>query len=228
MDRVIRLQADSFGIAKPFLLASLSPSPQLTPPMTRAFSLLILAAATSCGTLTAQSPGSKIPLSKEIQVVPFTREHKNTLFKPNDREMPDELRVTTTGQVRITGKKKVSPCPQVRGKPACHNGKLALIPVGDRSGKLSVKQPSANDLLYHFACVQLPGDALDTKEIDLKTGVEYTWDVKTAGDSITFTVRDKANVLAALTAPKNQFLAFGIAATVRYKGNEADLTMTFD
>src|SRR4051812_11327831 len=77
--------------------------------------------------------------ANEIQVVPFTREHKTIKFKPNDREMPDELRVTTTGQIRITGKKKDSPCKQVRGKLACHNGKLVLIPAGERSGKISVK-----------------------------------------------------------------------------------------
>lgn len=196
--------------------------------MNRALPILVCAVITACSSLLAQSPASKLPPPKDVQVVPFTREHKNVLFKPNDREMPDELRVTTTGQIRITGKKKVSPCPQVRGKPACHNGKLVLIPPGDRTGKLSVKQPSSNDLLYHFACVQLPAETLDTKEIDLKVGVEYTWEVKTTGDSTTFTVRDKANVLAALTTTKDKFLGFGIAATVRYKGNEADLTMTFD
>lgn len=176
----------------------------------------------------AQSTSTPKLATGDIQVVPFAREHPQVKFKPNDREMPDELRATTTGQIRITGKKKVQQCPQVRGKPGCHVGKLVLIPPGDRTGKLSVKQPSANDLLYHFACVELPGEALDSKEIKLETGVEYTWEVKTAAETTTFTIRSKSGDLVRMSAPKDKFLGYGIAATVRYKGNEADLTITFD
>jgi len=166
---------------------------------------------------------------KDIKVFRFALEYRDQTFPMNDREMPDELLITTSSErIHISGKKKVDDPARVKGRLISTIGKLALMPSGDRSGKLVVKFPTAEDVRLYSASVQLADGTLDTKDLILIAGKTYTWSVKTEGSDTTFAVMDGATEVASTVTPKNKFKAFGFAATVHYQGNEADMVITFD
>src|SRR4051812_36933859 len=121
----------------------------------RCFVVLLLTFAAVVMPCRAQAPASpaKPPpklTTKDIRAYRFARELDTQKFEMNDREMPDELRVTTVDKIHINGKKRQQGAPQVKGRPAGHVGKLALIAAGDRTGKVAVKVPFAEGVTFYY------------------------------------------------------------------------------
>lgn len=189
------------------------------------FAALLLAAVVPC--VQAQQPANK-PDRTLIEVLPFAREFMNEKFKPNDREVPDELRATTTDKVRIFGKRKLNKTAPVRGRGSAHFGKIVLVPVGNWKGVINVKSPSADDVTYYYASIELEGGKLDTKIIQLSTGVDYAWSVVKGPAQTTFKITDGAKEVVSLSGPAASVKSVGFASTVRYLGNEADISVTFE
>jgi hypothetical protein len=172
-----------------------------------------------------QAPIPKLS-PRDIRVLPFAQEHKDTKFKSNTRELPSEFIVTTTDKIRFYGKRRTDGAPNVRGQPTGHLGQLALVPPGNRSGTLSLTK--AFGLIHFFAVLELPDDTLDSKAIELKEGKNYTWSVKSENGLTTFLIAgaDGAQI-ASNSAPADKVLGIGFAATARNRGNEIDMTITY-
>ena len=181
--------------------------------------------------LAAQMPGtnSTLPLSSNgMRDLPFCREFKQQIFKANDRSVGDELRVSfAAGELRIWGKKKVD-AVHYNGTPVGHMGKVALLPMSARSGKLTVKMPTAVGVRYYFIVLETADGKFDTTELKLEAGKTYTWGLKIDGRQIKYSVMDGASEVAALSEEVSKIKAFGFAATVRQVGNEADLVASID
>lgn len=178
---------------------------------------------------TAAPPAKPTPpaqrlTAKEIRVLPFCREFKEVKFKPNDREVPDELRVTVSpGSIHLYGRKKDNTA-KIRGRNSGHLGKVVLLPPAARAGTLTVKAPTADEVTFYFAVLEL-AETLETKPIKLATGKTYDWAIESKDGETTLRVAEGRVDLAVLRAGESQVRGAGFAATVRAKGNEADLSI---
>lgn len=172
------------------------------------------------------APPAAALTSKDIHVYPFAEEHKDMLFMPTDRSIPNELIVTTTDHIHMYGKKK-SRVVQVLGVPTGHVGKLVMLPPGDRSGTLMIKKSFGTTKFLN--CFELAGDKLDSQEMKLSEGGTYNWSIKNEGTNTTFRLTSADNKeIAHHTIESANVLGVGFAGTVRNEGNEIDLTITFD
>lgn len=191
--------------------------------------LLFLLSCCASATLLAQAPAPAKPATpaprltaKEIRVLPFCREFKEKKFKPNDRDLPDELRATVgAADIHLYGKKR-GEVVQLQGRPTGHVGKVVLLPPGERKGRLAAKVGSAEEVTLYFAVLEM-AEALETKPLKLTAGKNYDWTVKVENGQTTLRVLDGTAELAALSGPADGVKGLGFAATVRNKGNEADL-----
>ena len=175
----------------------------------------------------AATPRPPVLTSRDIRELPFVREFKERKFKHNDREVPDELRVNVTGdRLRITGKKKTGGAPRLGEKSAGHVGKLALLPPGDRSGTITVKFPTSDDVRYYFLVLELADGSLDSKVVKLVPGTDYEWSAKTEAGQTTLRVAAAGAQVEASSAPSATVKGVGFASTVRNQGNEVDMTIT--
>jgi len=190
-----------------------------------ALAVIISHASAQINKPAAASPPAPKLATKDIRVLPFAREFKEQKFKSNDHEMPDELRVNvvTTG-LHLYGKKR-GETARVQNRPTGHVGKVVLLPVGNRSGQLSVKVTWAEEVTYYYAVLEV-NDALETTVLKLVPGKNYDWSFKTENGQSTLKVADGAAELASLSGTADAVKGFGFAGTVRTKGNEADLTIT--
>ena len=175
----------------------------------------------------AQAPATPAKLTaRDIRVQPFAQEHKEIKFKSNTRELPSEFIVTTGDKIHFYGKRRTDGAPSVRGQPTGHLGQLVLLPKGDRSGTLSLKK--AFGLIHFFAVLELPGDALNSKPIELKEGQSYTWNIKSENGQTTLHILGAdGSEIASNSAPADKVQGVGFAATARNKGNEIDMTITY-
>jgi hypothetical protein len=169
--------------------------------------------------------------AKHFQIVPFCSVATGEKLDPKSKDIFDELKVSVTAgrqtRYRISGKKKQE-AGNLGGRPVLHTGKLVLVPFGKRTGKVIPKLPTLTDVRFYFMCVELPQNKLQTKNITLEKGVDYTWSAETKDGKAIFQVLDGTKVVDSITVPENQAMAFGFAATVRWKDNEADLAVEFD
>jgi hypothetical protein len=165
--------------------------------------------------------------SRDIKVLPFVLELKETKFKPNDKAVPEELRATPLlNGIRLAGKKRVD-VKLVDQRPAGHFGKVVLLPPGERVGKLFVKVPSNDGAHIYYYTVLEFADALSTKKVLLKAGVNYDWSIKIENGQVVLRVLEGAKELVALSAPSDQVQGAGFGATLRYTGQQADLTVEY-
>ena len=162
-----------------------------------------------------KDPPSKIT-PKDVRDFPFCASMKAVKLNPKQKDMFDELRVTTSGRIRIHGKKKED-SGKVDGKVVYHNGKLALFSPLKRNGTTTSKLPPTEDVRRHFAVLEA-GDTLVMQEPMLGENTPHAWNLLHEGVSTTVTV----------TAPAAQVTGVGFAATARWICNEADLSVTFD
>ena len=174
----------------------------------------------------AATPVPKLT-SKDFRVLPFCREFEHQKFKANDREMPDELRVTTSDRIHLYGKKR-GDTVRVTGREIGHVGKVVLMPAGVRSGTLMVKVPTIEEVTHYFAVLEMADESLETKSLKLVKEKKYLWSLKVEGGQTAFRIMADGAEIASLTGGTDLVKGFGFAATVRAKGNEADATVTFD
>jgi hypothetical protein len=195
-------------------------------------SLLVVAALADRSLAQSPAPPAKptTPLppitAKDVRAVPFCRE-LDTQDLSGKRGFPDELRVvTTSNKIHLYGKKREEGKFVVDGRPILHSGKLALLAPSDRTGKLSIKVPSAEDVTYYFAVLQFADGTLDAKRLKADLNKTYDWSVKTEAGQTTLRVLDGQTEVVAVKAPGEKVKGVGFASTVRWKGNESDLTFT--
>jgi len=195
------------------------------PKSMKSLTLKLLALVLAAGPALAQAPAKLTP--RNIHTHPFAEEHRTIKFKSNSAELPREFTVTTTDKIRFYGKKRTDGAPSVRGKPVGHLGQLILLPPGDRKGTISLKK--AFGLVRFFAVTELPDDTLDTKETPLKEGKNYEWTVKTEGDRTTLRIlAADGSEVASISGGTDKVRSVGFAATARNKGNEIDMTITYE
>ena len=178
---------------------------------------------------TPAAPRPPVLTSRDIRVLPFAREWKERIFKRNDREMPDELRVSVTAdRIRISGKKKAGDTPRVGEKSVGNVGKLVLLPPGDRSGTLTAKFPTTEDVRYYFLVLELADGTLDSKDMKLAADTNYEWSARTDAGQTTLRVAVAGGTeVASSSAPSDAVKGVGFASTVRSQGNEVDVSITF-
>ncbi len=172
-------------------------------------------------------PNGAVPLSpKDVQVLPFCREFKEQKLKATERAIPDELHVNFgDGTIHLYGKKRLDAAPRYQGRPIGHVGKVVILPSADRAGKLTTKTSSAEDSTTYLAVIELD-NALEAKPVKLEADKTYDWSIKSEGGNTVFHLSDGAADVANFSRPSGEFKGAGFAATVRFKGNDADLTIT--
>ena len=178
----------------------------------------------------ATGPGKKEPPAKltpkDFRVLPFCSTEKAKKLDPKSKGIFNELRVTTSERIRIHGKKE-DDTGRLDGKIVFHTGKLALFPPGERSGQLTTKFPTQNDVRSHFAVMEL-ADSLNTKEVKIEAGKTYTWTVKEDRGNTFLKIESGGVETATLMEATSKLKGIGFAATARWTGNEVDLIVTFD
>lgn len=183
------------------------------------------AAALPAGAPPQKSPPPKVT-PKDVRDYPFCATMKSVRLNPKQKDMFDELRVTTSDRIRIHGKKKED-SGKVDGKVVYHNGKLALFPPLERSGAVTSKLAPTEDVRRHFAVLET-GDALVVQELKLGEKTPHAWSITQSGESTVLKVIQEGQTTVTVTAPTAQVTGAGFAATARWIGNEVDLSVTFD
>ena len=191
----------------------------------KSLTLPLLALVLVASPTLAQAPAKLT--ARDIRVHPFAEEHRTIKFKVNSGEVPREFTVTTTDKIRFYGKKRTEGAPSVRGKPVGHLGQLILLPPGERKGIISLKK--AFGLTRFFAVIELPDDTLDSKEVPLKEGKSYGWTATSANGVTTLRIlAADGSELASTSGPTDKVRGLGFAGTARNKGNEIDMTITYE
>lgn len=171
---------------------------------------------------------------KEIHVYSYCGTEGKHLFGPKERKLFDELKYSASGsqqtKFRISGKKKQDNYPY-EGAYIYHLGKVALVPIAQRSGTIvtDIEKDKEKDASpTHYLVFQLDNGSLQSQTITLTKGPVYTWTMDRSGATATLTVKEGDNVVSSMSAPTDQTREFGFATTVRFVGNEADMTVTFN
>lgn len=172
-----------------------------------------------------KTPAPKIT-PKDVRELPFCATVKTMKLNPKQKDMFDELRVTTSDRLRIHGKKQKD-SGKIDGKAVFHNGKVALFPPLERSGNLTSKYPPTEDVRRHFAVLET-GESLVVKELKLAEAVPYVWSITQSGGNTLLKVMQDGQTEVTVSAPSAQVTGAGFAATARWTGNEVDLSVTFD
>jgi hypothetical protein len=174
------------------------------------------------------APPSHAPIAvNDVRILPFCREHLDKEYPAHDAQMPDELRVVVnSGKVHIVGKKRTGE-KKIGGEPICHSGKVALLAIADRSGKLVTKGPSSRDTTDYFVVLET-GNTLKSSYVELTAGKPYDWSVKAEGGTTTLRLIDAGKQVISVSAPTSDVKGYGFASTVRYQNNEADMTVSFE
>jgi hypothetical protein len=170
-------------------------------------------------------------ITNDIVVLPFCEDLQTQKLGPTSGIKFDDLTVSSNPQIggvviRINGKKHEDFSVQKGGRRIFHTGKLALLPPADRSGKITVAVPTVNDATYYYIILERPDGILQQSHLKLAPGAIYTWAIKSSNGETSFRLSNESHEIAALTAPTREVKGFGFAATVRWKSNEADMTIT--
>jgi len=176
------------------------------------------------------TPGKKDPppkiTPKDVRDFPFCATMKAAKLNPKQKDMFDELRVTTSDRIRIHGKKKED-SGKVAGKVVYHNGKLALFPPLERSGTITSKHPPTEDVRRHFAVLET-GDTLVVEELKLGENIAQAWTLTQESGNTILKISQGGQTTVTVAAPSAQVTGAGFAATARWIGNEVDLSVNFD
>jgi hypothetical protein len=172
------------------------------------------------------TPGAKLT-PREIRGLSFAREQGTVKFKPGSRELPDELNVSTTDHIRIWGKRKSDAAPTIRGITTGFIGKIALLPAGDRKGTIFLKKDFGTT--EYLVSLEMSDDTLDSHQVKLKEGKTYNWSVKTENGQTTLRLLEQDGTqVFAQSAAADKVVGYGFAATCRTRGNEIDMSITYE
>jgi hypothetical protein len=170
--------------------------------------------------------------AEDVSIHPFTANHRDKKIDPKTKGIFDEHRVSVTAtkqqtRIRISGKMK-NAGGSLEGQPVLHLGKLALIPVSERTGSIKVGAPSIVDVTRYIIALEVADDKLVTEFVELKKGPEYHWSVTKKDGEIVYTVMLDGEKQGSVSAPENQVRAFGIAAFTRFEDNPTDISFSID
>ncbi|MGB0774198.1 MAG: hypothetical protein ACPGUY_00015 [Akkermansiaceae bacterium] len=116
-------------------------------------------------------------------------------------------------------------------------GKLVLFPAGNRTGKLVAKLPSLEDVRFYHIAIEFKDtkdrkNVIQSRTLALKKSIQYSWSYSVADGTGTFKLvehgEDGVTTISSLSASAEEIVGIGFAATVRWSGNEADLSITED
>ncbi|MEZ0277454.1 MAG: hypothetical protein ACAH88_21255 [Roseimicrobium sp.] len=164
--------------------------------------------------------------SSDIRVVPFCATMSAKKLDPKTPGIFNELTVTKRDGFSIQGRKR-NDSGRVDGEVVYHLGKLALVPAGDRTGKISVEVPSKTNVTSYYAVLEL-ADSLVSTQLKLEVGKNYSWSVASKGGQTIMRVMDGNVQVDAVQTDTDKLLGIGFAASVRWEKNEADIHVTFE
>ncbi|MGB1259468.1 MAG: hypothetical protein ACPG6P_05460 [Akkermansiaceae bacterium] len=185
----------------------------------------------------AARPKKAPPLTmKDIREYPYTTSFKNRKLSTSSDGIFDELKVSKGKRIRIHGKKQHDG-GRVDGRVVNHMGKLVLFPAGNRTGKLVAKLPSLEDVRFYHIAIEFKDtkdrkNVIQSRTLALKKSIQYSWSYSVADGTGTFKLvehgEDGVTTISSLSASAEEIVGIGFAATVRWSGNEADLSITED
>jgi hypothetical protein len=201
---------------------------------------ILFSALLILGSVAVEPPPPKLD-TKDLQIVPFCTAAKDRKLDPKTKKIFDELKVSVTAgretRYRISGKKKHE-VGDLEGEPVLHLGKLVLAPIANRIGSVNAKLPTVTDVRFYYMCVEYGEGKLKTEHVKLPEKTVCFWTLDTSDGETVFHLYKVAEAkdgkaptkvtLGKIAVPEDEAKSFGFAATVRWAGNEADLTVTFD
>ena len=138
---------------------------------------------------------------------------------------PDELTTRALdGVIAIEGWGRFD-AMRLAGKLRGHFGK-ALLLRGIDKGQLVVKVPPRGDHVSYFLfLVNTKGESVGCKMLAINANVIHTWTVVTQGGRVRLNLTKGTQSVAKLSLAETQFSAIGFAATTRYIGDHASLSI---
>ena len=166
-------------------------------------------------------------LKDVVEIVPWAAEMDKVKFKPHDKAVPDELRVTINGpQIEIDGVKKHD-TSRIEGNLIAHWGKLVLISAPPpQSGTFLSRVPFVDDGTRYGIALEMSDGTIKSslKPVKLDTGCD--WSVRIDGGALNFEITEGGVQQNSLGAKVSDVKAFGFISIVRYHGNKSDLVVT--
>ncbi|WP_206026094.1 hypothetical protein [Roseimicrobium sp. ORNL1] len=162
----------------------------------------------------------------DIRVLPFCATMSTKKLDPETPGIFNELSVTKRDGFSIQGRKR-NDSGRIDGEVIYHLGKLALVPAGDRTGKLSVEVPSKTNVTSYYAVLEL-ADSLVSSQLKLEVGKKYTWSVASKDGQTLLRVMNGNVQVGEVHTDTDKLVGFGFAASVRWEKNEADIHVTFE
>ncbi len=133
-------------------------------------------------------------------------------------------------RVWIHGKKKIEYTP-VAGDIYPHLGKGVVITPDSGApvaGSIKAGVPSRDDGIYYFAMLVMKDQTIRMQSFTMQAGQEARWNVIRRGGDIIISVEKDGAAPITLSAPAGAVIGYGLGTTVRWVGDQADLTISFD
>lgn len=194
-----------------------------------AFSLLL-----PCHIASAQADKKEKPPQvgvKDVSIHPWTANRRELKIDPKTKGIFDEHRVSVTSgkqtRIRISGKMKHAG-GDLEGSPVLHLGKIALIPISERSGTIKVGEPSASDNSNYLILLEDNAEKLKTEILTLKKNAIYTWSVVNEDGKIVYSVFSDGEKKWSLSASEKDVRSFGIGAWTRFENQKTEIDFAID
>lgn len=169
--------------------------------------------------------------AKDVSIHPWTANRRDLKIDPKTKGVFDEHRVSVTSgkqtRIRISGKMKHAG-GDLDGAPVLHLGKIALIPIAERSGTIKVGEPSASDNSNYLILLEGEDEKLKTQFLELKKGVSYDWDVAKSEGRVVYKVSLDGEAKWTLSASEKDVKSFGIGAWTRFENQKTEIDFTID
>ncbi len=132
--------------------------------------------------------------------------------------------------VWIHGQKKTEGAI-VGGAGTDHLGKAIVIsPEGNAplTGLMKAAVASRDDGIYYFGMLVMKDKSIQLLSIDFSAGQTARWSVMRRGADIVISIEKEGITPITLSAPASAVIGYGLGTTVRWVGEQADLTICFD
>lgn len=184
---------------------------------------------------TAQADREEKPLPqvgvKDVSIHPWTANRRELKIDPKTKGIFDEHRVSVTAgkqtRIRISGKMKHAG-GDLEGAPVVHLGKIALVPISERSGTIKVGEPSASDNSNYLILLEDANEKLKTEFIILKKGTIYNWSVVKSDGRIVYSVSLDGEKKWSLSGSEKDVRSFGIGAWTRFENQKTEIDFAID
>ena len=164
-----------------------------------------------------------------VEVKHYLGEGNRIIDLDPDANLPDELKCDVGGnRVSIYGT-CIYDVVTLKGQSGGWLGKAAFLPTTASGGTISAKiRPDTQHVRYDFLLRTLDGLVHSAPLSVLSIAPTMTWRVEKTKDRCTVFVDGKGvNAAKLLETSSDNYLGVGIAATVRWIGDQADISCTF-